>query len=108
MELGKYEGEIHSIPSTASYLPISFDEFGGFVITGAYHSTIIEYRFEGGDHPGEYQCFSHYLYAVSKGCKYAVMQCRRDSWFTSMTTTGVVWRRSSSQCKSAIPTSLGC
>jgi hypothetical protein len=36
---------VHKLHGIATYLPVLFDEFGGFTITGVYQAALMEYRF---------------------------------------------------------------
>jgi len=47
IQAGVYEAYIHRVSGFSAYLPIEFDEFGGFSISALYQATILEYRFEG-------------------------------------------------------------
>ncbi len=41
MTAGSYEATIYKLSGFTSFLPITFDEFGGFTITGTYQATIL-------------------------------------------------------------------
>jgi hypothetical protein len=68
IEAGTYEGTVHKLNNICTFLPIIFDEFGGFTINGVYQSTILEYRFESTGEIGEFSNFLHYLQAATNGC----------------------------------------
>ena len=68
IEAGTYEGTVHRISNICTFLPVIFDEFGGFTVSGVYQSTILEYRFDCNGAPGEFPSFYHYLHAATHGC----------------------------------------
>lgn len=50
-------------------MPISFDEFEGFVICSTFHSTIMEFKYSFGETEGtKVNNFWYYLKTVTKEC----------------------------------------
>ena len=88
---GLYEGNVHKLSALSTFLPVTFDEFGSFRITGTYQATILEYRFGCEEEAEqEYSSFEHYLSAATQGCICCDIQSDPTSSSTSSPTTAVV------------------
>lgn len=90
VEAGTYEGTVHKVAHLCTFLPVIFDEFGGFTVSGLYQSTVLEYRFETGEKPGEFATFSHYLQAATHSRIHLFIQLRHSLCVSFMIITVTV------------------
>jgi hypothetical protein len=59
------------VSSLSTFLPVCFDEFGSFTISGSYQATLLEYRFSQEDsQKGSFECLQEYLSAATHRCKH--------------------------------------
>lgn len=107
-EVGTYEGTVHRISNICTFLPIIFDEFGGFTVTGVYQSTILEYRFETTGSQGEFACFSQYLQAATRGRSFSFIQSVEKHCGNFTIITVAAYRASFFTFKRGTPTYYGC